>query len=227
MSLTPRGSGSGSAGSPLGSSAALAPYTPPASAEQLERMQLMRQAVQWIASDASGSASDTAAAQYLQVRIQKTLCHDVPLSSPDFRPLFAAQARWGLTDREVEQCFKLALGQPLPNLRNSVTKNTTACFEPSLDYVVTKIPRWDLGKFHQVSQEIGSAMKSVGEVIRALLTDPEAWTLIMALKETTFISQFGDVNTLFLRDHMHLDAAGMARFQSINSLTGIIGGGNW
>ena len=78
MSLTPRGSGSGSAGSPLGSSAALAPYTPPASAEQLERMQLMRQAVQWIASDASGSASDTAAAQYLQVRIQKTLCHDVP-----------------------------------------------------------------------------------------------------------------------------------------------------
>jgi carbamoyl-phosphate synthase (ammonia) len=60
---------------------------------------------------------------------------------------------------------KLALGQPLPNLRNAVTKNTTACFEPSLDYLVTKIPRWDLGKFHQVSKEIGSAMKSVGEVM--------------------------------------------------------------
>jgi len=60
---------------------------------------------------------------------------------------------------------KLALGKPLPELRNSVTKSTTACFEPSLDYVVTKIPRWDLKKFHQVSKEIGSAMKSVGEVM--------------------------------------------------------------
>jgi carbamoyl-phosphate synthase (ammonia) len=60
---------------------------------------------------------------------------------------------------------KLALGKPLPELRNAVTKSTTACFEPSLDYVVTKIPRWDLKKFHQVSKEIGSAMKSVGEVM--------------------------------------------------------------
>jgi len=60
---------------------------------------------------------------------------------------------------------KLALGKPLPELRNSVTKSTTACFEPSLDYVVTKIPRWDLKKFHQVSKQIGSAMKSVGEVM--------------------------------------------------------------
>ncbi|KAF9114301.1 carbamoyl-phosphate synthase (glutamine-hydrolyzing) cpa2 [Mortierella sp. AM989] len=60
---------------------------------------------------------------------------------------------------------KIALGHTLPNLRNSVTKTTTACFEPSLDYIVTKIPRWDLAKFQHVSREIGSSMKSVGEVM--------------------------------------------------------------
>jgi len=53
----------------------------------------------------------------------------------------------------------------LPDLRNAVTQTTTACFEPSLDYIVTKIPRWDLAKFDRVSREIGSAMKSVGEVM--------------------------------------------------------------
>lgn len=60
---------------------------------------------------------------------------------------------------------KLSLGHALPNLRNAVTKVTTANFEPSLDYVVTKIPRWDLGKFQQVDRHISSAMKSVGEVM--------------------------------------------------------------
>ncbi|KAK3710158.1 hypothetical protein QZH41_010558 [Actinostola sp. cb2023] len=60
---------------------------------------------------------------------------------------------------------KLALGRPLPELRNSVTNKTTACFEPSLDYVVVKIPRWDLRKFNRVSTKIGSCMKSVGEVM--------------------------------------------------------------
>jgi len=60
---------------------------------------------------------------------------------------------------------KLALGKPLPELRNNVTKSTTACFEPSLDYVITKIPRWDLKKFGQANHQIGSAMKSVGEVM--------------------------------------------------------------
>ena len=48
---------------------------------------------------------------------------------------------------------KLALGKPLPSLKNSVTQATTACFEPSLDYVVVKIPRWDLSKFNRVSRE--------------------------------------------------------------------------
>ncbi|CAJ0919077.1 unnamed protein product, partial [Mesorhabditis belari] len=60
---------------------------------------------------------------------------------------------------------KLALGQHLPVIRNSVTGKTTACFEPSLDYCVVKIPRWDLSKFARVSTQIGSSMKSVGEVM--------------------------------------------------------------
>ena len=60
---------------------------------------------------------------------------------------------------------KIALGATLPELKNAVTKTTTANFEPSLDYVVTKIPRWDLSKFQHVSRNIGSAMKSVGEVM--------------------------------------------------------------
>ena len=61
---------------------------------------------------------------------------------------------------------KLALGYTLPELPNAVTKTTTACFEPSLDYIVTKIPKWDLAKFSsQVNREVGSAMKSVGEVM--------------------------------------------------------------
>ncbi|KAH9630733.1 hypothetical protein HF086_004024 [Spodoptera exigua] len=60
---------------------------------------------------------------------------------------------------------KLALGIPLPVIKNSVTGVTTACFEPSLDYCVVKIPRWDLAKFNRVSTKIGSSMKSVGEVM--------------------------------------------------------------
>lgn len=60
---------------------------------------------------------------------------------------------------------KLGLGYGLFDLRNSVTKETSAFFEPALDYIVCKIPRWDLGKFHGVKREIGSSMKSVGEVM--------------------------------------------------------------
>ncbi|MFA7278060.1 MAG: carbamoyl-phosphate synthase (glutamine-hydrolyzing) large subunit [Candidatus Gracilibacteria bacterium] len=60
---------------------------------------------------------------------------------------------------------KLALGYSLPELKNSVTQATTACFEPALDYLALKIPRWDLNKFRMVSQEITSEMKSVGEIM--------------------------------------------------------------
>lgn len=60
---------------------------------------------------------------------------------------------------------KLALGYGLHELKNAVTKETTACFEPALDYIVCKIPRWDLSKFTGVAKQIGSSMKSVGEIM--------------------------------------------------------------
>jgi carbamoyl-phosphate synthase large subunit len=60
---------------------------------------------------------------------------------------------------------KLALGYGLPELKNSITKTTPAFFEPALDYIVCKIPRWDLNKFNGVEKSIGSSMKSVGEVM--------------------------------------------------------------
>ena len=60
---------------------------------------------------------------------------------------------------------KLGIGYGLHELKNSITKTTTACFEPALDYVVCKLPRWDLNKFVGVSKQIGSSMKSVGEVM--------------------------------------------------------------
>ncbi|QLL31500.1 hypothetical protein HG536_0B03630 [Torulaspora globosa] len=60
---------------------------------------------------------------------------------------------------------KIALGYTLPELPNPITKTTVANFEPSLDYIVAKIPRWDLSKFQYVNRDIGSAMKSVGEVM--------------------------------------------------------------
>ena len=69
---------------------------------------------------------------------------------------------------------KLALGYGLFDLRNSVTQCTSAFFEPALDYVVVKIPRWDLGKFHGVDRHIGSSMKSVGEVMAIGRTFEEA-----------------------------------------------------
>jgi carbamoyl-phosphate synthase large subunit len=69
---------------------------------------------------------------------------------------------------------KLALGHSLVELRNSITGATTACFEPALDYVVVKAPRWDLQKFQRVSPRIGSAMKSVGEVMAIGRTFEEA-----------------------------------------------------
>lgn len=69
---------------------------------------------------------------------------------------------------------KLGLGYGLFDLKNSVTKTTSVFFEPALDYVVCKIPRWDLGKFHGVDKELGSSMKSVGEVMAIGRTFEEA-----------------------------------------------------
>ena len=68
----------------------------------------------------------------------------------------------------------MGLGYGLFELKNSVTKTTSAFFEPALDYVVVKIPRWDLSKFHGVNHELGSSMKSVGEVMAIGRTFEEA-----------------------------------------------------
>jgi carbamoyl-phosphate synthase large subunit len=68
---------------------------------------------------------------------------------------------------------KLALGRSLPEIPNSITHRTTAFFEPALDYLVCKVPRWDLGKFQGASARIGSEMKSVGEVMAIGRTFPE------------------------------------------------------
>lgn len=69
---------------------------------------------------------------------------------------------------------KLALGYGLFDLKNSITRCTSAFFEPAIDYLVVKIPRWDLGKFHGVDRHIGSSMKSVGEVMSIGRTFEEA-----------------------------------------------------
>ena len=74
---------------------------------------------------------------------------------------------------------KIALGHNLPELPNAVTKTTTANFEPSLDYIVTKIPRWDLSKFQYVNREIGSSMKSVGEVMAIGRTFEESFQKVV------------------------------------------------
>ncbi|KAG7260232.1 hypothetical protein CRUP_014503 [Coryphaenoides rupestris] len=74
--------------------------------------------------------------------------------------------QYALHPFSLDYCIiELALGIPLPEIKNAVSEKTTACFEPSLDYIVTKIPRWDLDRFQGMSREIGSSMKSVGEVM--------------------------------------------------------------
>ncbi|KAI0219174.1 carbamoyl-phosphate synthase (glutamine-hydrolyzing) cpa2 [Massospora cicadina] len=79
-----------------------------------------------------------------------------------------------------------ATGYPLAFLRNAVTKTTTACFEPSLDYIVTKIPRWDLAKFSQVDRHIGSSMKSVGEVMAIGRTFEESLQKAIRMVDPSF-----------------------------------------
>ncbi|KAI9335276.1 large subunit of carbamoyl-phosphate synthase [Obelidium mucronatum] len=81
---------------------------------------------------------------------------------------------------------KIALGNSLPDLRNAVTKTTTANFEPSLDYVVVKIPRWDLAKFAHVGREIGSSMKSVGEVMAIGRTFEESLQKAVRMVDPSF-----------------------------------------
>ncbi|OJJ46632.1 hypothetical protein ASPZODRAFT_132731 [Penicilliopsis zonata CBS 506.65] len=87
---------------------------------------------------------------------------------------------------------KIGLGHTLPELPNAVTKTTTANFEPSLDYIVTKIPRWDLSKFQHVNRDIGSAMKSVGEVMAIGRTFEESFQKAIRQVDPRFIGFQGD-----------------------------------
>jgi carbamoyl-phosphate synthase large subunit len=92
---------------------------------------------------------------------------------------------------------KLALGRSLLDLRNSITQSTTACFEPALDYVVVKIPRWDLKKFRKAGKAIGSSMKSVGEVMAIGRRFEEALQKALRMLET-------GVHGLLGNDHLQL-----------------------
>uniref|UniRef100_A0A8K9URF7 Carbamoyl-phosphate synthetase 2, aspartate transcarbamylase, and dihydroorotase n=1 Tax=Oncorhynchus mykiss TaxID=8022 RepID=A0A8K9URF7_ONCMY len=83
---------------------------------------------------------------------------------------------------------KLGLGIPLPVLKNSVTNQTTANFEPSLDYCVVKVPRWDLSKFLRVSTKIGSSMKSVGEVMAIGRSFEEAFQKALRMVDENFLT---------------------------------------
>ena len=87
---------------------------------------------------------------------------------------------------------KIGLGNTLPELPNAVTKTTTANFEPSLDYIVTKIPRWDLGKFQNVDRHIGSAMKSVGEVMAIGRTFEESFQKAIRQVDPQYVGFQGD-----------------------------------
>ena len=87
---------------------------------------------------------------------------------------------------------KIGLGHTLPELPNAVTRTTTANFEPSLDYVVTKIPRWDLVKFQNVRRDIGSAMKSVGEVMAIGRTFEESFQKAIRMVDPKYVGFQGD-----------------------------------
>ncbi|ODQ66308.1 carbamoyl-phosphate synthase large subunit [Nadsonia fulvescens var. elongata DSM 6958] len=88
---------------------------------------------------------------------------------------------------------KIALGHTLPELPNAVTKTTSANFEPSLDYMVTKIPRWDLAKFQHVKRDIGSAMKSVGEVMAIGRNFEESFQKAIRQVDPSYVGFQGEV----------------------------------
>ncbi|OQN97737.1 Carbamoyl-phosphate synthase arginine-specific large chain [Cryoendolithus antarcticus] len=87
---------------------------------------------------------------------------------------------------------KIGLGHTLPELPNAVTRTTTANFEPSLDYIVTKIPRWDLAKFQNVNRSIGSSMKSIGEVMAIGRTFEESFQKAIRQVDPKFHGLQGD-----------------------------------
>jgi carbamoyl-phosphate synthase large subunit len=112
---------------------------------------------------------------------------------------------------------KIGLGHTLPELPNAVTKTTTANFEPSLDYVVTKMPRWDLAKFQNVKRDIGSSMKSVGEVMAIGRTFEESFPKACRMVDPRFLGfqgeKFGELDdTLKIPTDRRWLAVGQAMF---------------
>eukprot|EP01065_Artemidia_motanka_P027111 TRINITY_DN32344_c0_g1_i1.p1 TRINITY_DN32344_c0_g1~~TRINITY_DN32344_c0_g1_i1.p1 ORF type:complete len:1512 (+),score=611.50 TRINITY_DN32344_c0_g1_i1:96-4631(+) len=105
---------------------------------------------------------------------------------------------------------KLAMGAKLPDIRNSVTRSTCACFEPSLDYCVVKYPRWDMRKFAHVSTQIGSAMKSVGEVMAIGRKFEEAFNKAIRMV-TGSVDGFGDITREDERDMSDAEIETMLR----------------
>lgn len=100
---------------------------------------------------------------------------------------------------------KLSLGKDLVSIRNSVTKTTTACFEPSLDYCVLKMPRWDLRKFQHVSTKLGSSMLSVGEVMAIGRTFEEVIQKACRMVNPALAGLDGEDSNL-IEDNMDLEA---------------------
>src|SRR4030095_12894162 len=92
---------------------------------------------------------------------------------------------------------KLGMGYGLTELQNSITSVTSACFEPALDYVVVKIPRWDLQKFRRVSTRIGSGMKSVGEVMAIGRKFEEALQKALRMLDIGVVGLVGNANLCF------------------------------
>jgi aspartate carbamoyltransferase len=97
---------------------------------------------------------------------------------------------------------KLALGKALTDIRNSITKETSACFEPSLDYLVVKFPRWDLKKFTRVSRELGSSMKSVGEVMSIGRTFEECFQKALRMVRDNYVAGFESGLVPYSEDEM-------------------------
>src|SRR5437870_24273 len=95
---------------------------------------------------------------------------------------------------------KLGLGSSLVEMRNSVTASTSACFEPALDYVVVKAPRWDLQKFRLVSKRLGSGMKSVGEVMAIGRSFEEAFQKALRMLDIGVSGLVGNAGKFQFRD---------------------------
>lgn len=118
---------------------------------------------------------------------------------------------------------KISLGYSLPELVNTVTKATTACFEPSLDYIVLKMPRWDFKKFELVKRRLGSAMKSVGEVMaigrsfeevlqKAIrMCDNGKYGLVSNSKHDSDESDANSFTSGFITDNQRLDTNNLAQ----------------